>query len=130
MSHGRGYPTLTKLPSGDVIIASGFDEDGQGVVNPRMEIYRPGSGVGSVQELPAGARGPATDLTLSPNARVDLSLYPNMFVLPDANVALAGPGRNDSALLDTTIVERLDARRGSAWGDGFVPAPSAHHFGG
>jgi len=129
MSHGRWYPTLTKLPSGDVLIAGGLDENGHGVINPRMEIYRPDGGVGTVTELPAGARGPLTDTTLPPDARVDLSLYPQMFVLPNANVVLAGPGKQDSALLDTTIAQDLHAGRGTAW-IGVFDIPARHHYGG
>lgn len=130
MSHGRWYPTLTKLPSGDVLIASGLDEDGHGVINPRMEIYRPDGTIGAVQELPGGERGPATNMALPPSARVDQSLYPNMFVLPNANIALAGPGRGDTALLDTAIAQNLGAGRGTAWIGGAMPVPAVHHYGG
>lgn len=127
MGHGRWYPTLTKLDSGDVLILSGYDEDGQGVVNPRMEIYRPQAG--TVQVLPAGERGPFENTELPLDARAKLSLYPDMFLLPDRNVALAGPGKDDRAILDTEVALDQTKPRGWAW-IGIPIPPSQHHYGG
>lgn len=119
MSHGRWYPTLTKLSSGDVLIASGLDENGQGVINPQLDIYRPGADFttpeGTLEPFPAGERV--------------VSVYPNLFLLPDANVVLAGPDKHDSAVLDTTIAQDRSAAAGSAWSQ--IPTqPSEFHYGG
>jgi hypothetical protein len=118
MSHGRWYPTMTKLPSGDVIILSGLEEDGQGTVNTRLDIYRPGvPGLTPLAPLPAGER------------QAPLALYPFMFLLPNADVALAGPGRFvDSAILDTAQLG--NAAAGSAWTQIPLTTPSQNHYGG
>lgn len=126
LSHGRWYPTATKLSSGDVVVVSGFEEDGLGTINPRLELYRPDAagGIGSVVELPAGERGEATGIG------VNLSLYPGLFLLPDGNAALAGPARHDSAILDTDALKTAGAARGSAWSQIPDTQPSVPHYGG
>ncbi|MGH2944262.1 MAG: galactose oxidase-like domain-containing protein, partial [Solirubrobacteraceae bacterium] len=125
MSHGRWYPTLAKLASGDVIIASGLDEDGKGAVNPQLDLYRPGeAGVTRLAPVAAGERGPAI------GTGIQLSLYPGLFLLPDANVALAGPAQHDSALLDTAKLQRPGAARGSAWMQIPSTTASQQHYGG
>jgi hypothetical protein len=125
MSHGRWYPTLTKLSSGDVIIASGLEEDGQGTVNPGLEIYHPGAAAATpLAPVAAGERGPAI------GTGIQLSLYPGLFLLPDGNVALAGPGKQDSALLDTTALAAPGAGRGGAWTQIPATEPSQQHYGG
>lgn len=120
MTRGRWYPTLTRLSSGDVLIAGGLDEDGQGVRNGRLDILRPGQDLSSplLDPYPAGSRSDPDEISeqLAPDARVGLSLYPFMFLLPDGNVALAGPGRQDSAILDTgPNLYDQSATPGSAW---------------
>jgi len=127
MGQGRWYPTLTKLDSGDVLILSGYNEEGQGVVNPRMEIYRPQTG--ALQVLPGGERGPFENTELPLDARAKLSLYPDLFLLPDGDVALAGPGKDDRAILDTKVALDQTQPRGSAW-IGIPIPPSQHHYGG
>jgi hypothetical protein len=142
MTHGRWYPTLTRLSSGDVLIAGGLDEDGQGLRNGRMDIVRPGSDLATplLDPYPAGSRadpGGVPGETLAPDASIGLSLYPYMFALPDGNVALAGPGQQDSAILDTgpNLYDQR-ATPGSAWtqiGDiNAIPVggPSRIHQGG
>ena len=121
MTHGRWYPTLTRLSSGDVLIAAGLDEDGQGLRNGRLDILRPGEDLATplLDPYPAGSRADPGEIpgeTLAPDAAVGLSLYPFMFTLPDGDVALAGPGQQDSAILETgPKLYDQNARPGSAW---------------
>ncbi len=125
MSHGRWYPTLTKLSSGDVLIASGLDENGQGDVNPGLEIYHPGASAATpLEPVDAGERGPAI------GTGIQFSLYPGLFLLPNGNVALAGPGQQDSALLDTAALGDPGTGRGGAWTQIPETAPSQQHYGG
>ncbi len=125
MSHGRWYPTLTKLSSGDVLIASGLEEDGQGTVNPGLEIYHPGASAATpLEPVDAGERGPAI------GTGIQLSLYPGLFLLPNGNVALAGPGKQDSALLDTAALADPGTGRGGAWTQIPETEPSQQHYGG
>lgn len=93
MRRGRWYPTLTTLPSGDVLIISGFDEYGRVVEEP--EVWSP-----------AGHRG------LS-GARKNLPNYPRTFVAPNGKVFYAGQ-RQQTWYLDpsgtgawTTVAQRL-----------------------
>ena len=138
MTHGRWYPTLTRLSSGDVLIAGGLDENGQARRNGELDILRPGEDLASpLQPLtpyPAGERSDPAETTtpdLDPAAQFGISLYPYMYVLPDGNVGLAGPGKQDSAILDTATALDRDAPPGSAWTQ--VPPerwPSQTHQGG
>ena len=93
MLRGRWYPTLTTLPSGDVLIISGFDEHGAIVEEP--EVWSP-----------AGLRG------LS-GARGSLPNYPRTFVAPNGKIFYAGH-RQTTRYLDpsgtgswTTVAKRL-----------------------
>jgi hypothetical protein len=93
MRRGRWYPTLTTLPSGDVLIISGFDERGAIVEEP--EVWSP-----------TGLRG------LS-GARGNLPNYPRTFVAPNGKLFYAGH-RQKTRYLDpsgtgswTTVAERL-----------------------
>jgi hypothetical protein len=70
---GRWYPTLTTLPSGKILISSGFDEVGE--LNNRLEIYDPASGS---QYMPA-------------SSNIYLPMYPWMHVLPNGKLFDAGP---------------------------------------
>jgi|GEM_PF-3730551 len=127
MQHGRWYPTLVKLPSGDVLIAGGLDENGQGLRNGQLDIWRRGETAATALEpLPAGERSDPNETTtpnLPPDARIGLSLYPFMFLVPDGNVALAGPGQYDSAILDTDKALN-DTSPGSAWKEIAKPGPT------
>ncbi|MGH2840632.1 MAG: hypothetical protein ACRDKY_07395, partial [Solirubrobacteraceae bacterium] len=128
MTHGRWYPTLTRLSSGDVLIVGGLDEtgrarpDGASRRNGYMDIWRPGENTPEPLDMldpyPAGTRADTQEFTepLTPGGAFGLSQYPNMYVLPDGDVGLAGPGRQDSAILDTgpALYDR-DADHGVAW---------------
>jgi galactose oxidase-like protein len=137
MTHGRWYPTLTRLSSGDVLILGGLDENGQGRRNGELDILRPGSDLATpltpLTPYPAGTRADPreTDETLPPDAQFGISLYPYTYLLPDGNVALAGPGKQDSAILDTATALNRRAPVGSAWSQ--IPPerwPSEAHQGG
>ena len=87
MRKGRWYPTATRLPSGNVLITSGWDETGTYTMNGDIEVFTPSSdpdGVGTVNML----------------ATQEFSLYPHQFVLPDGRVAVAGPGTADTGIID------------------------------
>lgn len=115
MNRGRWYPSQVKLPTGEIAIVSGWDEKGQGTHNPEVEIYRPeAGGAGRLEAMPAGYK--------------ELSLYPNLFLLPEGNVLLAGPHDNDSNLLDPTM-RGPDHPQNSGW-TSFQQQPSVKHMGG
>lgn len=138
MTHGRWYPTLTRLASGNVLIAGGLDEFGQGVRNGELDILRPGQDLANpltpLAPFPGGTRNDPNEVptpVLDPAARFGLSLYPYMYLLPDGDVALAGPGKQDSAILDTPTALNRNAAPGSAWTQ--IPPqrwPSQTHQGG
>jgi hypothetical protein len=138
MQHGRWYPTLTRLSSGDVLIAGGLDENGQGVRNGDLDILRPGQDLATpltpLQPYPGGTRNDPEDVplpVLEPDARFGLSLYPYMYLLPNGDAALAGPGKQDSAILNTATALNRAAPPGSAWTQ--IPPqrwPSQAHQGG
>lgn len=103
MTHGRWYPTQVELPDGRIAITSGYDENGNGDDNDTMEIFTPHpqrGGVGTLATVPAGFHD--TD-----------GFYPHMQVVPGGNVLLAGPGQNDSSLLDPARLGQPGS--GSAW---------------
>jgi galactose oxidase-like protein len=119
MTNGRWYPTLTRLSSGDVLIASGLDEDGRATRNGRLDVWRPGESASvPLAPYPAGERNDPRETTtpnLDPDAQWGMSLYPYLHTLPDGNVALAGPGHQDSAILDTAAALDRGGAPGSAW---------------
>jgi len=130
MTHGRWYPTLTRLSSGDVLIAGGLDENGQGSRNGWLDIWRPGENesvpLTPLDPYPVGERSdpretPTTNL--APDAQFGLSLYPYMHTLPDGSVALAGPGQQDSAILDSAAALDRGRQPGSAWTQIMKPGP-------
>ncbi|HTI34389.1 MAG TPA: galactose oxidase-like domain-containing protein [Miltoncostaea sp.] len=121
MPHGRWYPTLTELPDGRVLILGGWDEtggtdDGGADQPPAMhdnqdvEVFDPATPAGGkatsvVSELPPGGPGQPSPW---PNHET-IGLYPHTFVLPSTTtlgaggymVLVAGPGKYDSAVIDT-----------------------------
>jgi galactose oxidase-like protein/List-Bact-rpt repeat protein len=123
MAQGRWYPTATALPSGEILVVSGDDENSTRVTVP--EIWD-GSGWRRLT-----------------TASLDLPYYPPMFVAPNGKVFLAGH-RSTTRYLDvtgtgewSTVAERNVAERnaGSAVmyapgrilyaGGGSVPTSSA-----
>ncbi len=125
MSEGRWYPTLVRLSSGDVLILGGLDENGHGRRNGHLDIWRPGErpeALAAMTPYPAGTRADQNEFAepVAPDGAFGMSLYPFLFGLPDGDVALAGPDRQDSAILDSSddaLPALLDrgASHGSAW---------------
>ena len=72
MAHGRWYPTVTVLPSGQVMTFSGFDENGE-ITNTAVEIYTVNSGW-----------SPQYTANWTP------PLYPRLHVLPSGSVFYSG----------------------------------------
>ncbi len=154
MPHGRWYPTLTELPDGRVLIVGGWDETGglQGpggpgdaptMVNDQdVEVFDPSTPAGGqattvVSQLPPNGPGQPAPW---PDHR-DVGLYPHMFVVPDTTalghgggkVLVAGPGKYDSAVIDTddwvwtdvldrSVPDTGQARlsSGRSWGTAFL----------
>ena len=129
MPHGRWYPTLTELADGRVLIVGGWDETG-GVEGPGgptdaptmvndqdVEVFDP--------SVPAGGQATTVVSKLPPNGpgqpspwpdHTNVGLYPHMFLLPSSTsaghggdkVLVAGPGKWDSAIIDTTTWRWVD----------------------
>jgi galactose oxidase-like protein len=101
MNAGRWYPGQVELADGRTVILSGFTEQPPGgIVNRDLEVFTPASqpgGVGSLSLQPSGERRTA--------------LYPHLFTLPNSTVLLAGPVRNDSAVLQTSTFTWQDKPR-------------------
>lgn len=112
MQHGRWYPTLVTLPNGTVLILGGLDETGNETHNTQAELFTPSSamdGVGTVQ------------VKTSANRRVEL--YPHLFALPGDRVVMAGPGRGDTAMLNTTTfrwTDIPDLPKARVWGSAVI----------
>jgi len=88
MLHGRWYPSQVELPDGRVAVLAGSNET-TGANNYQLEVFSPTddpSGVGSWAHPASADR--STDL------------YPHMTLMGNGKVLLAGPGQNDTALLD------------------------------
>lgn len=129
MPRGRWYPTLTELADGRVLIVGGWDETGgvQGPGGPGdaptmiddqdVEVFDPAT--------PAGGRATTVVSQLPPNGpgqphpwpdHTTIGLYPHMFLLPSTTAAghggdkvlVAGPGKWDSAIIDTTTWRWVD----------------------
>jgi hypothetical protein len=83
MRNGRWYPTLTTLPTGQILAISGGDTSA--ALNRIPELFLPGQN--RWKALPGAAR--------------DVPYYPMMFVAPDGKVFLAGPEQS-TAFLTTT----------------------------
>ena len=80
MRNGRWYPTLTTLPTGQVLAISGGDTSA--ALNRIPELFLPGQN--RWKALPGAARS--------------VPYYPMMFAAPDGRVFMAGPERNTAFL--------------------------------
>ena len=92
LRRGRWYPSQVLLADGRTALLGGSTETppGQSEGNTDLEIFTAPtspSGVGSVAHFPSGDRF--------------VDQYPHLFTLPNGNVLLAGPDRDDSAILTT-----------------------------
>jgi Domain of unknown function (DUF1929) len=91
MNAGRWYPGQVELADGRTVVLGGYtDQAPGGIINHDLEVF-----------TPAGQPGGVGSLTLEPSAERKTALYPHLFTLPNSSVLLAGPGRNDSAVLKT-----------------------------
>lgn len=89
MNAGRWYPTATALPNGDALVVSGQIDTTTGV-NTLPQVYQ-------------AAANTWRDLSA---ARLNLELYPMMFVAPNGKVINVGPG---------TTTRYLDTVGSGAW---------------
>ena len=104
MRKGRWYPSQVEMADGRTAILSGYSHEVPGgVYNQDLEIFTPSkspSGVGRIDYKPLGQKA--------------LSTYPHLFSLPSGDVAVAGPDRYDTGILDAgslTWSERPLAQR-------------------
>jgi hypothetical protein len=105
MAHGRWYPSQVELPDGRQLVASGYDEDGEGADNQQLDVFTPGpqrGSKGTIAEPPAGTRA-------------TLGFYPQMQVLPGGRVAYVGQVSEQTRILDPAKLGQ--AATGSAWTD-------------
>lgn len=88
MRQGRWYPSQVELADGRTLIVGGYNQRPPGGIYTRdVELFDP-AGVGqpgSIQRLREAKRKTEN--------------YPHLFTLPDGRVLLAGPDRDDSAVL-------------------------------
>jgi hypothetical protein len=84
MRNGRWYPTVTTLPSGEMLAVSGGDT--AGTTNLIPEVYQPG-----------------TNTWRSLGSR-NIPFYPMMFVAPNGSVYYVGPGQTTAYLNPATGV--------------------------
>ncbi len=77
MANGRWYPTVTVMPDGTVMAASGIDKDG--VMNPTVEIYDPKKNTWGGE---------------IPGAYPSLQFYPRQHLLPNGKVFESGFNAN------------------------------------
>ena len=97
MPRGRWYPTVTTLPDGTALIMGGTDETGDNIDNTDVELFTPTAAIDGVG-------------TLRVVSHRATALYPHVMVIPDGTAAgaapgtqvlLAGPGTDDTAILNT-----------------------------
>ena len=109
MRHGRWYPSQVQLTDGRSVIVGGYDESEPGGRDTTdVEVFTPAAdpdGRGSIE--------------LKESASRQTALYPHLFLMPDGDVLLGGPGEGDSAILDTESF---------TWRD--LPRPAEDRIGG
>ena len=90
MRQGRWYPSQVALADGSQLIVGGYNQRPPGALyNRDVELFEPGRGLGAVGEL-----------TRLKEAQRETHNYPHLFSLPNGRVLLAGPGREDSGILN------------------------------
>jgi hypothetical protein len=96
-SRGRWYPGQVMFPDGRTLVIAGLtDEAPGGIHNEDLEIYHPPTF--------AEPRG-SFELLTSPTQTRKTEPYPHLFVLPNGQVALAGPDKTDHALFDPNSLQ-------------------------
>ncbi|MCT4656634.1 MAG: DUF1929 domain-containing protein [Cohaesibacter sp.] len=90
MNFARWYPTMVSLPTGQVVILGGTDQNGRGVAIP--EIFTPGEGWRKLD----GASDP--DLAAG-------SLYPRAFVNKDGMVVYVQTGRGNDLKHEVMVLD-------------------------
>lgn len=92
MEKGRWYPTLTRLANNQVVITSGWTDDGTATMNPDVEVFTPAANIdsrhGTIQKV--GEHDPTW-------------FYPFQFLLRDGSMLQAGPTQSNSAILTRTV---------------------------
>lgn len=119
MARARWYPTVTTLPDGRALIVAGWDDSGDEVDVPEVELFTPSPRI--------DGRGSLAVVT-----RRVTGLYPHMWVVPETTAAgaaagtqvlIAGPDPDDTAILSTAgwtwrDVPDLPTKR--LWGAGVI----------
>ncbi|MEA2386192.1 MAG: hypothetical protein QOJ22_366, partial [Thermoleophilaceae bacterium] len=91
-SRGRWYPGQVMFPDGRTLVIAGLtDEAPGGIHNEDLEVYNPPTAANPLGSF---------ELLTGPAQRRKTEPYPHLFVLPDGQVALAGPDLTDHALFD------------------------------
>jgi hypothetical protein len=91
MRHGRWYPSQVQLADNTTVIVGGYDETEPGGKDTfDVELFHPPSS--------PEAQG---SVELKESASRQTALYPHLFLMPDGNVLMGGPGSGDSAILNT-----------------------------
>jgi hypothetical protein len=92
--HARWYPTLTRLPSGRVVIIAGRDE--LGVNRTEVSLYpADGEKIPGIDTTAIDASAGTTD-----HGTKQAGLYPEAFVVKSGKLAVVGPTPTDGGFMD------------------------------
>lgn len=111
MTVARWYPTQVELADGRTLVLGGFDDGKPTTLTHTLDVVSPDGR--TVTHAPSGDRETWT--------------YPGLLLMPDAHVLLAGPRKQDAALLDPRTltwspIPPLPQVRG---GENLVPVPTS-----
>ena len=110
---GRYYPTSTRLADGNVLVASGYQVDGQ-TDNPKIELYKP----------PVGSAAVGSMSVVGPDHPTDF--YPKQWVMPDGKLlqlASSKSYRFDPAARTWTTLRSKPVATGAAASGMMVAGP-------
>jgi hypothetical protein len=101
MNYARWYPSDVELPNGNVIVASGENNNATHLVF-QMEEYNPTSNAWSV-------------LPYTANTSSTTNFYPHLILLPTGNVFMAGMVQTNLMFNPTTNAWSTSPAKGSIW---------------